>query len=102
MFMRQVSATMVLKPSTEGAVLLFDDLLLRDDSLFVKHYDGDLTSAMRALISSVQECGAENRLRPDGLHRFKAFPRFDHEGARSILRPDFRPNAGSNVEPLRP
>jgi hypothetical protein len=93
---------MVLKPSTEGAVLVFDAQLLQDDYLYIQHYDGDLTSAMRALISSVQECGAQNRPRPDGIHWFQAFPRFDqlsalaHEGARPILRPNFRPSPSIN------
>jgi hypothetical protein len=99
---------MCLKPSTEGADLDFDDQQLRDDLLFVQNYSGDFTTAMEALIASRQLLGAADRLQPGSLHRFAGFPRLDqlsqlaHHGARPILRPGFQPNAGMDVEPLRP
>ena len=106
--MNDVATIINLKPSTEGAVLDFDEQQLHDDIMFIQHYSGNLTSAMQELISSRQLLGAANRLCPDSLHRFMGFPRFGqlrqlaHEGAHPILRPDFQPNAGVQVEPLRP
>jgi hypothetical protein len=107
-FLAQVSTVMCLKPSTEGAVLVFDKRQIHDDLLYVQHFNGDLTSAMKSLISLRQEDGAANRLRPAALPYFKNFPRYEAlsrlacDGAAPILREGFQPNAGMDVEPLRP
>jgi hypothetical protein len=91
-FLTQVSNVMCLKPSTEGAVLVFDKRQIHDDILYVQLFNGDLTTAMTSLIALRQEDGAANRLRPEALRYFRDFPRFDalsrlaYDGAAPILR----------------
>ena len=78
-------------------MLVFDEQQIYDDIFYIQHFDGDLTSAMGSLISLRQEHGAANRLRPDALPYFTAFPRFGAlsrlalDGAHPVLREGFRP-----------
>jgi hypothetical protein len=60
-FLAQVSNVMSLKPSTEGAVLVFDEQQIHDDLFDVQHFDGDLTAAMDgiALFTTTRSGGCQ-------------------------------------------
>lgn len=107
-FLDSIDHIMSSRPSTKDASLCFDEGQIHADAVFIASFDGDITSALQALISDRQAQSAHLHLNPVSVGAFRGYPRLQQlavlasEGARPIMKPGFTPNRGVNEDCLRP